>query len=47
MLHTLKKKFSRVLIISHKPQINEIIERKIIIEKDAGDFGMSEIKRVS
>jgi len=46
MLHTLKKKFSRVLIISHKPQINEIIERKIIIEKDAGDFGMSEIKRV-
>jgi len=47
MLHTLKKKFSRVLIISHKPQINEIIERKIIIEKDVGDFGMSEIKRVS
>ena len=47
MLHTLKKKFSRVLIISHKPQINDIIERKIIIEKDVGDFGMSEIKRVS
>ena len=47
MLNVLKKKFSRVLIISHKPQINEIIERKIIIEKETGDFGMSEIKRVT
>jgi len=47
MLHALKKKFSRVLVISHKPQINEIIERKIIIEKDSGDFDMSEIRRAS
>lgn len=44
MLNVLKKKFSRVLIISHKPQINEMIERKIIIEKEVGDFGMSEIR---
>ena len=47
MLNVLKNKFSRVLIISHKPQINEIIERKIIIEKATGDLGMSEIKRAN
>jgi DNA repair exonuclease SbcCD ATPase subunit len=47
MLCALKDRFSRVIVISHKPQINEIIDRKILIEKPSSDYGMSEIKRIN
>jgi DNA repair exonuclease SbcCD ATPase subunit len=46
MLRKLQDKFSRVLIITHKLEIKEKLHTNIIIEKSAGKFGMSEIKRI-
>ena len=46
LLATLKDKFSRVLVISHKTEINELISNKIIIEKGSGSLGLSEIKKI-
>jgi DNA repair exonuclease SbcCD ATPase subunit len=47
LLARLEDKFSRVLVISHKSQINEIISNQILIEKQEGSFGRSEIKKIS
>ena len=47
MLKRLTEKFSRVLVISHKPNINERIEHHIVIEKDSGTTGMSRIVKIT
>lgn len=46
MLKKLQDKFNRVLIISHKTEIKEMLKTNIIIEKSAGKMGMSEIRRI-
>lgn len=46
MLERLQDKFSRVIIITHDPQIQERLKSNIIIEKGAGALGMSEIRRI-
>jgi len=47
LLAALKDKFNRVLVISHKTEINQLIQSKIMIEKGAGAWGLSEIKSVT
>lgn len=47
LLKRLTEKFSRVLVISHKPSINERIEHHIVIEKDPGISGMSRITKIT
>ena len=46
LLQMLKDKFKRVLVISHKDDINKKIPHQIIIEKEPGDFGYSKVKRI-
>ena len=46
MLARLEDRFSRVLIITHKPEIQQKLRNNIIIEKKAGLYGLSEIKRI-
>jgi len=46
LLDVLKDKFNRVLVISHKENINDKIDNRIIVEKEAGDFGRSLIKTI-
>tara|TARA_R110000824_G_scaffold12226_7_gene53600 strand:- start:27488 stop:30013 length:2526 start_codon:yes stop_codon:yes gene_type:complete len=46
MLNHLKDKFSRVLIISHKDEVQEEMPVNIIVEKSSGIMGVSEIKRI-
>jgi len=46
MLERLQDRFSRILIITHKPEIQERLKSKIIIEKGSGTFGMSAIRRI-
>lgn len=46
LLQMLKDKFKRVLVISHKDEINKRIPHQILIEKDPGDFGYSRVKKV-
>jgi DNA repair exonuclease SbcCD ATPase subunit len=46
MLEKLQDEFSRVLIITHNPDIQKRIATNIIIEKDMGNMGMSSIKRI-
>jgi DNA repair exonuclease SbcCD ATPase subunit len=47
MLKKLTEKFSRVIVISHKPDINAKIQNHIIVEKDGGKFGLSKIKKIT
>lgn len=47
MLKKLSEKFSRVIVISHKPDINSRIEHHIVVEKDAGKFGLSRIVKIT
>lgn len=46
MLQRLQDKFNRVLIITHKSEIKEMLKSNIVIEKKSGRFGLSEIKRI-
>ena len=46
MLNKLQDKFNRVLIITHNPEIQSRLTSNIVIEKDAGSLGLSEIKRI-
>jgi len=46
LLERLRTKFNRVLVISHKSEINEMIDRQILVEKEHGDFGRSKIKAI-
>lgn len=44
ILNKLGEIFNRVIIISHKSEIQKIIENNIVVEKDIGMNGLSEIK---
>ena len=46
LLDVLKDKFKRVLVISHKDEINKRIADHIVVEKEPGDFGLSKIRKV-
>jgi DNA repair exonuclease SbcCD ATPase subunit len=46
MLKKLQNKFSRVIIITHNPDIQERLQSSIVIEKEAGTFGLSAIRRI-
>lgn len=43
MLDTLKDKFKKVFLISHKSEIQTLVENNIIVEKSSGDRGLSRI----
>lgn len=47
MLERLRDKFSRVLLITHKAEIKDIIGTNIIIEKDVGKNAFSRIIRIT
>jgi len=47
LLQNIRNRFSRVLLISHKPEINESIPHKIFIEKEDGDFGRSKFRSIT
>lgn len=47
LLRRLQDKFTRVLVISHKAEINELIPHHILVEKDEGAYGRSRIKEIS
>jgi len=46
LLKKLQAQFSRVLVISHKAEINDLIKHRIVVEKDAGMQGRSKIRMV-
>lgn len=46
LLERLKNRFTRVLVISHKAEINDAIPNQIIIEKGEGMFGRSRVKKI-
>jgi len=46
LINNLKGRFSRVILISHKREINDSIPNKIFIEKDEGDFGRSKFRYI-
>ena len=46
LLKRLQDKFNRVLVISHKAEINDLIPHQILVEKDEGAFGRSRIKKI-
>ena len=46
LLAKLQEKFARILIISHKKDINDKIVNKILVEKEEGMHGRSRIKAV-
>lgn len=47
LINKLRKDFSRIVLISHSPEINDKISHKILIEKGEGDHGRSEINGVT
>jgi len=47
LIHKLQEKFNRVLVISHKENINKIIKNQILIEKGTGIFGLSKVRRIT
>lgn len=47
LLQNLRQKFGRVLVISHRPEINNKIPKKILIEKTEGVYGRSEVRSIS
>lgn len=44
LLSVLKDKFSRVLVISHRPQINDSLPHHIVLEKSPGNNGTSLVR---
>jgi len=46
LLNRLKDKFSRILVISHKQEINDRMPHRILVEKDEGIYGRSRIKEI-
>jgi len=46
MLKKLQDKFSRVLIITHNPEIQSKLNSSIVIEKASGALGLSKIRRI-
>jgi DNA repair exonuclease SbcCD ATPase subunit len=46
LLSVLQSKFSRVIVISHNPDVNNAIPRKIIVGKTEGNNASSEIKEI-
>jgi len=47
LLNKLQNDFGRVLVISHKPSINKMLKHQILIEKQPGINGLSEIRRIT
>jgi len=47
LIDKLRQDFSRVILISHRPEINDKIQHKILIEKSEGVQGRSEIKEIT
>ena len=47
LLERLKNRFTRVIVISHKAEINDAIPNQIIIEKGEGMFGRSKVKKIT
>ena len=43
MLEELKDKFKKVFLISHKSEIQSLVENNIIVEKSSGNRGLSRI----
>lgn len=46
VLEKLNKRFNRVVIITHHPDIQRLIKNNIIIERESGSEGMSSIRRI-
>ena len=46
LLNRLKERFARIIVISHKKEINDRIPHRILVEKDEGVFGRSKIKEI-
>lgn len=46
MLEVLRDKFKRVILISHDPDIQSMVEKNIVVEKDSGMYGLSIIKTI-
>jgi len=47
MLERLVEKFNRVIVISHRQNINDLIKNQIIVEKQSGQYGLSRISRIT
>jgi len=47
LLNKLQNDFGRVMVISHKQSINKMIKHQILIEKQAGTNGLSEIRKIT
>ena len=47
MLEALQGKFNRILLITHNPEIKEMIPTNIMVEKTGGLYGISEIKLIA
>lgn len=47
LLKKLQDKFARVIVISHKAEINALIPHQILVEKDEGMYGRSRIRSIS
>ena len=46
MLDVLRDKFKRVLLISHNPEIQSMVEKNIVVEKDSNMHGLSRIAMI-
>ena len=47
LISKLQERFNRVLVISHKENVNKIIKHQILIEKGTGIFGMSRVRSIT
>lgn len=47
LIRKLQSRFSRVLLISHKDEINRHIKHHLVVEKTPGDLGRSRIRNIS
>jgi exonuclease SbcC len=47
LLKKLQTKFNRVMLISHKDEINEHMKHKLLIEKTPGNLGRSRVKSIN
>jgi DNA repair exonuclease SbcCD ATPase subunit len=47
MLEELKTRFNRVFLISHKSEIQSLVEDNIIVDKNAGNLGLSKIVEIN
>ena len=46
LLNKLQQMFNRVLVISHKPMVQDLIKNRILVEKEDGDYGRTYIKKI-